>query len=211
MSASLQRLRLGLKMMRGWARVLHTAATSIWPLFNIRQPRGIGEKGQSPFCGPFRFNGLRDDVMGWWGTKFLPCLWTTWIPWPPAAASCGPLRPSRPHPKPSEDPTNGIAPRTPTPPQPIRCEEGLWGQRAEANQRPDKWVVASREGGSGPGQAGQLLGQELAQACPPEAGRGCGALGREAHVISEIWGRKTQIDENQGKPWWQLSQFYDDK
>ena len=36
-------------------RVLHwAAATSICSLFNIRQPQGIGEKSQSPFCYPFQ-------------------------------------------------------------------------------------------------------------------------------------------------------------
>ena len=82
-----------MEMMRG-------AATSIWSLFNMRQPQGIGEKGQSPFCATLS-DSMDCETICWVGEvqcyAFLPCLQTTWFPWPPAAASGGPLRPSWPH------------------------------------------------------------------------------------------------------------------
>ena len=113
--------RLGMKMMRG-------AATSIWSLFNMRQPQGIGEKSQSPFC-PTLSDSMGCETIRWVGEvqcyAFLPCLQTTWLPWPPAAASGGPLRPSWSHPPCTLASANGMASRAASPHHPMGNQCGL--------------------------------------------------------------------------------------
>ena len=170
--------RLGMEMMRGPRRFSTLAATSIWPLFNIRQPRGIGEKSQSPFCYPFQNQwAVRRSAGEVQSYAFLPCLQTTSLPWPLGAASDGPLRPSWPHP-PASRPPPMASPRS------LPLHTTQWTTSAASEAREFSPTRAQINGLWQDAQAS--FG---ANACHRKLG-GWGTWGREAAHVIAIWGKE---------------------